>query len=230
MFVVFQKTNTPLYRNLRTNCSVLLDTEQNVPYNLSKLFYTAFLMAINYQHYSTKRRRRFIMKKFIAILLTTLSIVATLFTLLGCSSSSDGYTKKQWIEKSAPLIYKRYYTDDDGKLTFDKNSEFEIKIKKLSKHSKYDDSYIFVSEEQKYYKVKTKNYKVSFIKYYQDGDIGIFNQVYSISVVDCKHCNNFLRFGENKKYCKDCVKSFKIGTERFDSVFAECRYYLDEVK
>lgn len=167
------------------------------------------------------------MKKFVAILLTTLSIVATLFTLSGCSSSSDGYTKKQWIEKSAPEIFLDlvYYQDEDGKFYSDRvHSEYDIKIKKMSKHSKYDDSYIVVPEEQKYYKVKTKNYNVTIIKYYDNGDIKIYeNEVYSISVVNCKHSNNFLRFGENKKYCKDCIKSFKINN-------IEQKGYLNEVK
>lgn len=88
MFAVFQKTNTPLHRNLRTNCSVLLDAEQNVPYNLSKLFYKAFLMAINYQHYSTKRRRRFIMKKFVAILLSVATCVLAIVFLTACEKAS----------------------------------------------------------------------------------------------------------------------------------------------
>lgn len=166
------------------------------------------------------------MKKFVAILLTTLSIVATLFTLSGCSSSSDGYTKKQWIEKSASEIYVMFYQDDeDGKIYSDKaTAEYDIKIEKLSKHSKYDDSYIYIPDDGKYYKVKTKNYKVTIIKYSDNGDIKIYdNVVYSISVVNCKHCNNFLRFGENKKYCKDCIKSFKIGN-------IEYKGYLKEVK
>ena len=165
------------------------------------------------------------MKKFVAILLTTLSILATLFTLSGCSLSSDGYTKKQWIEKSAPEIYVMFYQDEDGKIYSDNaTAEYDIKIEKLSKHSKYDDSYIYVPEEQKYYKVKPKNYKVTIIKYSDNGAIRIYeNVVYSISVVNCKHCNNFLRFGENKKYCKDCIKSFQIGN-------IENKGYLKEVK
>lgn len=167
------------------------------------------------------------MKKFVAILLTTLSIAATLFTLSGCSSSSDGYTKKQWIEKSAPEIFLDlvYYQDEDGKIYSDRgHTEFDVKIKKLAKHSKYDDSYIYVPDDGKYYKVKTKNYNVTFIKYYDNGNIKIYdNVVYSISVVNCKHCNNFLRFGENKKYCKDCIKSFQIGN-------IEYKDYLKEVK
>lgn len=165
------------------------------------------------------------MKKFVAILLTTLSIVATLFTLSGCSSSSDGYTKKQWIEKSASEIYVMFYKDEDGKIYSDNaTAEYDIEIKKLSKHSKYDDSYIYVPDDGKYYKVKTKNYNVTIIKYSDNGAIRIYdNVVYSISVVNCKHCNNFLRFGENKKYCKDCIKSFQIGN-------IEYKGYLKEVK
>lgn len=146
------------------------------------------------------------MKKFVALLLSTLTIIATLFALSGCSSKKDGKTKKEWIEYAVKKEFTVMIRSENLAYYYeDPYTEFEFDFKKIKKYSKYVTPLVYDPVTKKMRSGERTAYLLEFYRYSKREIVEPYGGLCIIGVEDCNHCNNFLRAGENKKYCEDCV-------------------------
>lgn len=160
------------------------------------------------------------MKKFVALLLSTLTIIATLFALSGCSSHSEYKTRKQWI---------RYYFEEFTEQTIEKNdteytdegTKFDFKIKELTKFdgSAFYQKIIYEKTYNSYYLI-IKAYQVNATRYSTFGNITKYDLIAYIGTIECRHCSG------SSKFCKKCVKliTFENEYENIDTVFFDKDY------
>ena len=163
------------------------------------------------------------MKKFVAVLLSALTIAAVLFSLTGCVNSLvESKTRKQWIKyEFTKNIYNEIeasYMQD--RYIDDKNSEVDFKIKKLTKYvSVLPKNVESVYTENKIkFVLKCYAYKVEAIRYSTFGNIEEYNFIAYIYVINCPHynkikddsANTYADKNDSYKYCVHCVKYMKF--------------------